>query len=201
MVRPGRGALDVLPFIVPADDWEPLTRGLRQRARLLNAIAADLYGTQRLLAEGLVPPALVFGASRVPARRVTASGRRGGTFLHLVAFDLGARPRRALARGRHAHAGAVGRRLRAREPPRHLAAVPRRLPRAARASRSRRFFRTLQETLLAAAPCDDESPHVVLLTPGPYNETYFEHAYLARYLGFTLAEGSDLDGRVTIASS
>ncbi len=55
------------------------------------------------------------------------------------------------------------------------------------------FFRTLQETLLAHAPADGATPHVVLLTPGRYNETYFEHAYLSRYLGFTLAEGADLD--------
>ena len=57
------------------------------------------------------------------------------------------------------------------------------------------FFRTLQETMLEHAPCSSGTPHIVLLTPGPYNETYFEHAYLSRYLGFTLAEGADLTVR------
>jgi uncharacterized alpha-E superfamily protein len=57
------------------------------------------------------------------------------------------------------------------------------------------FFRTLKDTLLAAAPRDAETPHIVLLTPGPWNETYFEHAYLARYLGFPLVEGGDLTVR------
>src|SRR3989442_14877499 len=57
------------------------------------------------------------------------------------------------------------------------------------------FFRALQEALTGGAPLDGETPHVVLLTPGPYNETYFEHAYLARYLGYTLAEGGDLTVR------
>jgi uncharacterized circularly permuted ATP-grasp superfamily protein len=57
------------------------------------------------------------------------------------------------------------------------------------------FFRTLQETLLESAPSTSGTPHVVLLTPGRYNETYFEHAYLSRYLGFTLVEGADLTVR------
>jgi uncharacterized circularly permuted ATP-grasp superfamily protein/uncharacterized alpha-E superfamily protein len=57
------------------------------------------------------------------------------------------------------------------------------------------YFRTLRETLLEAAPCASGTPHIVLLTPGPYNETYVEHVYLARYLGFTLVEGADLTVR------
>ena len=49
---------------------------------------------------------------------------------------------------------------------------------------------------MALAPAERrDNPRVVLLTPGPHNETYFEHAYLARYLGFTLVEGGDLTVR------
>jgi uncharacterized alpha-E superfamily protein len=61
------------------------------------------------------------------------------------------------------------------------------------------FFASMRESLLRWAPKGDGPPLVALLTPGPYNETYFEHALLARYLGFALVEGSDLtvrDGRV-----
>ena len=76
-------------------EWEPLARGLRQRARLLNAIAADLYGPQRLLREGLVPPALVFAASRLPARLPRRPAAATASFLHLVAFDLARGARRA----------------------------------------------------------------------------------------------------------
>ena len=57
------------------------------------------------------------------------------------------------------------------------------------------FFRTLRDTLRALAPRNRDNPRIVLLTPGPYNETYFEHAYLARYLGYTLVEGGDLTVR------
>ncbi len=185
--------LDVLPFIVPADDWELLTRGLRQRARLLNAIAADLYGSQRLLVEGLVPAALVLAH---PGFLRPCHGIRPpqGTFLHLVAFDLG--------RGPDGRWRVVGTRVQAPSGAGYALenrlVISRLFPDAFREQRVQllaRFFRTLQETLIASAPCGTESPHIVLLTPGPYNETYFEHAYLARYLGFTLAEGSDLVAR------
>ena len=57
------------------------------------------------------------------------------------------------------------------------------------------FFRNLRDTLYRLAPHNRDLPRVVLLTPGPKTETYFEHAYLARYLGFTLAEGGDLTVR------
>jgi len=72
------------------------------------------------------------------------------------------------------------------------------LPEAFRECRVRRlapFFRTLQDTLQSVSPHNRDNPRIVLLTPGPYNETYFEHAYLARYLGYTLAEGADLTVR------
>ena len=57
------------------------------------------------------------------------------------------------------------------------------------------FFIALRQTLASLAPANRENPRVVLLTPGPYNETYFEHAYLARYLGYTLVQGNDLTVR------
>ena len=57
------------------------------------------------------------------------------------------------------------------------------------------FFRALRDTLRRIAPRNQDNPRIVLLTPGPYNETYFEHAYLARYLGYTLVEGGDLTVR------
>ena len=80
-------ALDVLPYLVPAAEWDRLAPGLRQRARLLNAVAADLYGDQRLLRDGLIPPALVFGHPGF-LRAVHGVRPPAGIFLHVVAFDL-----------------------------------------------------------------------------------------------------------------
>jgi uncharacterized circularly permuted ATP-grasp superfamily protein/uncharacterized alpha-E superfamily protein len=186
-------AVDVLPAIIPAAEWAPLAEGLRQRARLLDAIAADLYGDQRLIAEGLVPPALVYG-HRGFLRPCHGISPPAGVFLHLVAFDL--------AHGPDGRWWVVG--TRAQAPSGAGYALENRLiisrlfPDAFRELRVHmvaQFFRALQETLLGSAPTNGEAPRVVLLTPGPYSETYFEHAYLARYLGFTLAEGGDLTVR------
>jgi uncharacterized circularly permuted ATP-grasp superfamily protein/uncharacterized alpha-E superfamily protein len=186
-------ALDALPLIIPAAEWERLADGLRQRAVLLNAMAADFYGEQRLLVDGLIPPALVFAAPgfQRPCHGVTPPG---GVFVHHAAFDL--------ARGPDGAWRVVG--TRAQAPSGAGYALENRLivsrlfPDALRELRAymlARFFQGLRETLLLGAPSGSEAPHVVLLTPGPYSETYFEHAYLARYLGFTLAEGGDLTVR------
>jgi uncharacterized circularly permuted ATP-grasp superfamily protein/uncharacterized alpha-E superfamily protein len=232
-------SLDVLPHIVPAAEWERLAQGLRQRARLLDAMAVDLYGPQRLRADGRIPPALVFGH---PGFLRACHGVRppAGVFLHTVAFDLARGPDgqwRVVDTRSQAPSGA-GYALENR------ITVSRLFPDAFRelhVDLLAPFFRTLQQTLLEAAPHPTRSatsepveraarrehldhhahqnrleddgagssaapiggplrdahtngtaPHIVLLTPGPFNETYFEHAYLARYLGFTLAEGGDL---------
>ena len=186
-------ALDTLPLVLPAAQWEPLARGLRQRAQVLNALGADIYGEQHLIAEGLMPPALVLGH---PGFLRPCHGVRpiNGVFLHQVAFDL--------ARGRNGQWWVVGTRAQAPSGAGYALenrlAVSRLFPDAFRdlhVHMLAQFFRALQETLLGSAPCPGGAPHIALLTPGPYNETYFEHAYLARYLGFTLVEGGDLTVR------
>jgi uncharacterized circularly permuted ATP-grasp superfamily protein/uncharacterized alpha-E superfamily protein len=183
-------AVDVLPFIVPAAEWETLSSGLRQRARLLNAITADLYGPQTLLREGLIPPALVFGHPGF-LRACHGVVPPKGIFLHQIAFDL--------ARAADGEWRVVGTRTQAPSGAGYALenriTISRLFPEAFREMRVQLlapFFRSLQETLLGLAPSNGDTPHVVLLTPGPYNETYFEHAYLARYLGFPLVEGGDL---------
>jgi uncharacterized circularly permuted ATP-grasp superfamily protein len=83
--------LDMLPLIMAPAEWHALEVGLIQRARLLNMIVADLYGAQQLLKSRSIPPALVFGNPEflLPCHGVSA---REGTFLHLLAFDLGRSP-------------------------------------------------------------------------------------------------------------
>ncbi len=186
-------SLDVLPLIVKAQEWEQLGHGLRQRARLLNAVATDFYGPQTLLREGLVPPALVF---RHPGFLRACHGVRpsDGVFLHLIAFDL--------ARGVDGEWRVIGTRTQAPSGVGYAlenrAIMSRVLPDAFHALRVRAlssFFHELRQILFAGAPSNGGAPHVVVLTPGPYNETYFEHAYLARQLGFPLVEGGDLTVR------
>ncbi len=187
-------ALDPLPLILPADEWRVLSAAVAQRAEVLNRMLADLYGEQKLLAEGLLPPALVYGQHGYlwPCRGIKPPG---GTWLHLYAVDLARSPDGrwwVIADRTQAPSGAGY----ALENRLIVSRVFPELFRDLRVQHLASFFAALQANLTRLAPVEgSERPHIVLLTPGPYNETYFEHAYLARYLGFPLVEGQDLTVR------
>jgi len=187
-------ALDPVPLIIPPDEWAQVSAAVAQRAKLLNAILADLYGEQTLLAQGLLPPALVYGQHGYlwPCRGIKPAG---GVWLHNYAVDLARAPNGrwwVIADRTQAPSGA-GYALENR------LVVSRVFPEMFRDLHVQHladFFRDQLDGLAALAPVEgDEQPHIVLLTPGPYNETYFEHAYLARYLGYPLVEGQDLTVR------
>jgi uncharacterized circularly permuted ATP-grasp superfamily protein/uncharacterized alpha-E superfamily protein len=185
--------LDPVPLVIAPDDWAAIEAGLVQRATLLDLVIADLHGPQRLLREGLLPPELLFAnPAYLPACR--GVGVPAGRHLVLYAADLGRAPDgtwHVLADRTQAPSGA-GYALENR------IALAGALPEAfgqLRVHRLARFFAALRETLAALAPHGGDEPRVVLLTPGPLNETYFEHAFLARYLGYTLAPGADLTVR------
>jgi uncharacterized circularly permuted ATP-grasp superfamily protein/uncharacterized alpha-E superfamily protein len=185
--------LDPVPLLLPPEEAAALERGLTQRARLLELVLTDLYGPQQLLKGGFLPPELVYpnpGLLR-PLHGVRVPG---GRFLHLYAANLG--------RGADGRWRVIGDRTQAPSGAGYALenriVMTRTLPEAfaaCRVHRLARFFQTIRDTLRALAPRNRDNPRVVLLTPGPYNETYFEHAYLARYLGYTLAEGGDLTVR------
>ena len=193
-------ALDMLPLLIEPGEWSRIEAALLQRSRLLNAILADLYGPQRLLRDGSLPPSLVLAN---PSFLRPCHGVRvpGDVYVHLLAVDVARSPDgqwRVLADRAQAPSGA-GYALENR------IVLSRSLPEAFRDCHVQRigaFFRAYRDGLTALAPEDRrDHPRVVLLTPGPLNETYFEHAYLARYLGVTLVEGADLtvrDSRVFI---
>jgi uncharacterized circularly permuted ATP-grasp superfamily protein/uncharacterized alpha-E superfamily protein len=185
--------LDTLPQVISGTEWDKVAAGLAQRAHLLDLILADCYGPQRLLHDGLLPPAAVFahpGFLRPCHELQVPGGRR----LHFYAADLvrGVDGQwRVLADRAQAPSGA-GYALENR------IVLSRALPEVYRECRVRRlasFFAATRDTLIRLAPRHRDNPRIVLLTPGPYNESYFEHAYLARYLGYTLVEGGDLTVR------
>jgi uncharacterized circularly permuted ATP-grasp superfamily protein/uncharacterized alpha-E superfamily protein len=185
--------LDLLPHVIAADDWQQLSAGVAQRARLLNAVLADLYGPQRLIAEGLLPAELVFGHNNFlwPCQGISPPD---GAFLHLYAVDLARTPdgRWWVTADRTQAPSGAGYALENRT------IVSRAFPELYRDMNVQHlagFFRTLQETLVRQAPSDGDAPLVVLLTPGRFNESYFEHLYLARQLGYPLVEGGDLTVR------
>ena len=174
-------------------EWKALEAAIIQRATLFNSILADLYGPQRLLREGLLPAELVF-PNPAFLRACWGIEPPGGVFLHIYAADLARSPDGqwwVLADRTQAPSGA-GYALENR------LVTTRVLPDVFRESHVRRlasFFQSYRDALERLVPTQRENPRIVLLTPGPYNETYFEHAFLARYLGYTLVEGGDLTVR------
>jgi uncharacterized circularly permuted ATP-grasp superfamily protein/uncharacterized alpha-E superfamily protein len=185
-------ALDPIPLVLTGTEWRGIQSGLAQRARLLNALLADLYGPQRLLAEGIVPPELVFGHPNFlwPCLGITP---RKGNWLQVYAADLARAPdgRWWVMADRTQTPSGAGYALENREILKQV------LPDAFAELHTRRisgFFGELRDRLLEGVETD-ETPLAVILTPGPFNETYFEHAYLARQLGLPLVEGTDLTVR------
>jgi len=185
--------LDLLPQIVAADEWRTLSVAVAQRARLLNAVLGDLYGPQHMLTEGLLPPALIFGQHGYlwPCRGIQPPG---DVHLHLYAIDLArsADGNWWVIADRTQGPSGSGYALQNRQ------IMTRALPEAMRDMHVQpllQYFHTLHQCLTRLAPTSGEPPLVVLLTPGPYNETYSEHAFLAHTLGFPLVEGVDLTVR------
>lgn len=182
--------LDALPLLISASEWESVSAALVQRAELLNLILSDLYGAQRILSEGWLPAELVHGNAGF-LRPCHGARVPGDVYLHLYAADI-ARSHDGqwwvLTDRTQAPAGA-GYALENR------LVISRMLPtifHEASAQRLASFFLTLRETLRGLAPHNRENPRIVLMSAGPSAETYFEDAYLARYLGYTLVEGDDL---------
>jgi uncharacterized circularly permuted ATP-grasp superfamily protein/uncharacterized alpha-E superfamily protein len=194
---PGPWRLDPVPLVLDAAEWAPLEVGLAQRAELLNAILVDLYGPQRLLSSGVLPPAVVFaheGFLRVSARASAGDPHP----LLLSAADLGrnaAGEWRVLADRAQAPSG-IGY---AMENRRVISRVMPELYRQAGLHRMAPFFQALRATLIDSAPEHAPNPRVVVLSPGTLSETAYDQAFVASSLGFPLVEGSDLvmrDGAV-----
>ncbi len=187
--RPWR--IDVVPFLIPAEEWRFIEAGVIQRAHLLSLLLEDLYGPQELLTGGHFPASLVY-ANPAFLRPMVGVGVPRNSYLHMLAVDLARSPDGqwwVLSDRTQAPSGS-GYALENRTIVSDL------LPELFRNSNVLRlapFFRAQRDALSSLS--GQENPRVVLLTPGPHNETYFEHSYLAKYLGFTLVEGADLTVR------
>jgi len=192
--------LDPMPLVIDEVEWRGIEAGLIQRARLLNFVLGDLYGPQTLFRNGMLAPGAVLsnpGFLR-PCHGIIPPD---GNHLHFIAVDL----------GRQADGNWVVLNDRSQAPSGAGYALENRIVASRCLSESFRaqpvhrlagFFRTMRDNINRAAAIAARrsrgtggEPQVVLLTPGPYNETYFEHAYLARYLGYPLVAGEDLTVR------
>ncbi len=208
--------LDPIPLIISDGDWQTISTGLTQRAELLNLILMDIYGERRLITDGLIPPEVIYAHSGF-LRTCVGITPTDSRFLLNYAADL--------ARGSDGRMWVLGDRTQAPSGAGYAlenrTALARALPNffgEVGVHRLSFFFRSLQNSVLdlllqyefgqlesatRIAQHRTDNPHVVVLTPGPLNETYFEHAYIANYLGYTLVQGDDLtvwDGRVWLKS-
>ena len=184
--------LELLPMLIEPEEWRGIEAGIAQRARLLDAVMADIYGERRLLQQGLLPASLVLAHPQY-LRAMHGSRPAGDVHLHVLAFDL--------TRCADGHWWVVGQRTQA---PSGLGYVlenrliiAQQFPEAFRQMAVQRLaasYRDFIQALTRLSPAGERS-RVALLTPGPRNETYFEQAFLARYLGITLVEGADLTVR------
>lgn len=193
--------LDPVPLLINNDEWSNIETGLLERAELLNLILADLYGPRELIQKGLLPVDLLFNHSGFlrACDKVKIPGKHQ---LVLYAADL--------ARGPDNRMWVIGDRTQAPSGAGYALenrlAMSRVFPNIFRDSRVQRldgFFQSLRNGLQQIAPQNADTPRVVVLTPGPYNETFFEHAYLASHLGYPLVQGDDLtvrDGFVWLKS-
>ncbi len=183
--------LSPLPLILGQAEWAGIAEGIAQRATLLEAVLSDLYGPATLVGEGHLPAAAVTGSPDF-IRSMRGVPVPGGRPLHLYAADLGRGPdgRWWVLGDRTQAPSGMGYALETR------LVLSRALPQlhtAMNVERLAPFFAAFRASLAAAAPRAD--PRICLLTPGPYSQTYFEQAHLARYLGFLLVEGDDLVAR------
>ena len=189
--------LSPVPVIQPASEWKALEQGLAERADLLEAVVADLYGENRLVAEGHLPAGLI-ASNPEWLRPLVGVMPSSGHFLHFLAFEIG--------RGADGSWWVLGDRTQAPSGAGYAlenrVASVRAFPGFYNGSNVERlvgFFRGFRDRLNSM--CRDETGRAGILTPGPMNETYFEHAYIARYLGMMLLEGDDLvvdNGRLMV---
>jgi uncharacterized circularly permuted ATP-grasp superfamily protein/uncharacterized alpha-E superfamily protein len=189
--------LNPLPLILNQKEWKQIAEGVEQRANLIEALLQDVYGDASLVADGSLPAAALTGSvDFIQAMRGVKP--RGGRYLQLYAADLGRGPdgRWWVLDDRTQAPSGAGYALENRLV---LSRAYPNLYNAMNVERLASFFDGFRKGLAAAA--DRADPRICLLTPGPFSETYFEQAHLARYLGFLLVEGDDLvarDGRVYV---
>jgi uncharacterized circularly permuted ATP-grasp superfamily protein/uncharacterized alpha-E superfamily protein len=194
--RPRSWRLDPLPTILSSHEWSEIEAGVIERAELLSMILEDIYGERELLRRRLLPAELVFGHSGFlrACDGIRLPHGRGGSGLFSYAADLGrdADGRVVVLADRTQAPSGAGYALENRQ------VISRVLPSLYRDSQVHRlapFFRSLRSALQEAAPAHVDDPRIVVLTPGPLNETAYEHAALATTLGYPMVQGRDLTVR------
>ena len=181
-------SLDPIPFVISENEWSEITKGLVQRAKLFNLILKDLYSEQKLIKENIIPAEVVYGHKGF-ATEVYNFGNKENFNLHFYATDI--------ARGPNGKMWVINDKTQAPsglgytiENRLTMNVISKDLYPNIKINRLSSFIKEIKESLTNLAGGDIST--AALLTPGPHNETYFEHAYLSSYLGINLVQGGDL---------
>ncbi|MEL4454761.1 circularly permuted type 2 ATP-grasp protein [Lutimonas vermicola] len=182
--------LNIIPFIIHQNEWNTIEKGIQQRSEVLNLVLKDVYGKRELLSKGIIPPEVIY-AHRGFLRPCDQIQYKTSKQLLIYAADL--------ARGPDGQMWVVNDRTQAPSGMGYALenrfSISRTVPEffnEINVKQPSQFFRDLNRLLLHAAPDNKENPTIVILTPGPLNETYFEHSYLSSFLGLPLVKGNDL---------
>jgi uncharacterized circularly permuted ATP-grasp superfamily protein/uncharacterized alpha-E superfamily protein len=193
--------LDPIPMLISSDEWSQIEAGLIERAELLDFVLKDIYGPRELIRQGIIPPEIIFNHPgflrqcqdiRLPAEHQLT--------MHAADMVRGPDGKIVIIGDRTQAPSGAGYALENRTV---LSRVMPSLFRDSQVHRLSLFFQSLRSTLNSLAADKGVTPQIVILTPGAYSETYFEHIYLSNYLGFPLVQGSDLtvrDGCVWLKS-
>ena len=182
--------LNTIPFIINQEEWYTVEEGLKQRAELLNLVLNDIYGDRKLIKDGIVPPEIIF-AHRNFLRNCDQIKYKTAKQLLIHSADLARGPdgRMWVVNDRAGAPSGMGYALENRF---STSLVVPELFKNINVKQPFGFFKDFNQLLINASPNKKESPTIVILTPGPHNETYFEHTYLSSYLGYQLVKGNDL---------
>ncbi|STX05472.1 circularly permuted type 2 ATP-grasp protein [Kocuria rosea] len=182
--------LDIVPRVITAGEWDVIERGVKQRVRALECFLDDVYGEQRVVADGIVPKALITSSAHFH-RSVWGFRPPGGVRIHVAGIDVVRDQQgvfRVLEDNVRVPSGVSyvieNRRAMTKGLPEAFMSQPIRAVEA--------YPRHLYKALRATAPEAAEDPVVVVLTPGVFNSAYFEHTLLAGLMGVELVEGRDL---------
>ena len=181
---------DIVPRIIPADEWRILEAGLKQRVRALNLFLADVYHDQKILKSGTIPAERVLGNTQY-RREMSGMDVPGGIYAHIAGVDL--------VRAGEGEYYVLEDNLRVPSGVSYMLENRRMMMRLFPELFATRSIRPVQhypdmllENLRGVGPKGEEAPTVAVLTPGAYNSAYYEHAFLAQQMGVELVEGQDL---------
>jgi len=183
---------DMVPRIIPANEWDVIERGLIQRLTALNMFLHDIYHEQKILKDRIIPPHYILDAKHFRREFMNCSVPKD-IYVHICGTDL--------IRGRNGEYLVLEDNLRCPSGASYMlenrAALKRAFPQFYQNAGVKPVDTYPQELLkvLQHVACDSlggKQPNVVLLTPGVYNSAYFEHAFLARQMGIPIVEGRDL---------